>query len=111
MKLKLCGSVVQRSGVHSDLSALSNQIQQFQQDLAQMEAFPLHDHHWQATRAEYLALSQALLNTINQWQMAAHRHEKQFVWQGISRQNAEIVCFFNQSVASYLPPDRSQLRA
>ena len=109
MKLRLCGSVgsvAHRSisaGPHN-LSSLSSQIQQFQQELERIESFQRHDQHWQTTRAEYLALSQALLKTINQWQVAAHRHEKQLVWQGISRQNAEIVSFFNQNVAPYAPP-------
>jgi thermostable 8-oxoguanine DNA glycosylase len=106
MKLRLCGSVAHRSAstlTHSR-SALSSQIQQFQQDLERIDAFQLQDHRWQATRAEYLALSQALLKTVNQWQVASHRHEKQLVWQGISRQNAEIVSFFNQNVAPYAPP-------
>jgi hypothetical protein len=104
MKLRLCGSVTHRSAVPDNLAILSRQIQQFQQDLEQIESFPLHDQQWQATRAEYLALSQTLLQTINQWQVAAHRHEKHMVWQGISRQNAEIVGFFNQNVVPYAPP-------
>jgi thermostable 8-oxoguanine DNA glycosylase len=105
MKLRLCGSVAHRSAsaVPHSLSSLGSQIQQFQQDLDRIDSFQLQDHRWQATRAEYLALSQALLKTVNQWQVVSHRHEKQLVWQGISRQNAEIVSFFNQNVAPYAP--------
>jgi hypothetical protein len=105
MKLRLCGSVAHRSAsaVPDSRSSLSSQIQQLQQDLERIDAFQLNEHNWQATRAEYLALSQALLKTVNQWQVASHRHEKQLVWQGITRQHAEIVSFFNQNVAPYAP--------
>jgi hypothetical protein len=104
MKLRLCGSSAHLTASAENLVTLSDQIQQFQQDLERIETLPLHDQQWQTTRAEYLALSQTLLKTIHQWQVAAHRHEKQLVWQGISRQNAQVVDFFNQHVVPYSAP-------
>jgi hypothetical protein len=104
MKLRLCGSSAHLTASADNLVVLSSQIQQFQQDLERIETLPLQDQQWQTTRAEYLALSQALLKTINQWQVAAHRHEKHLVWQGINRQNAQVVDFFNQHVVPYSAP-------